>query len=405
MKKLIFLIALVIFSFPTGVLALSAPTFDPVPSQINADFYTLIIHVPLGSTVTVLGGPGNLPPVTDGAGSDALDGTVDILVGLGQEQVNVFSVAASLNGEFSDSITITINETSGSSGEAPGDHTPPEAPIIDPIENPVMESEYTITGSVEADANIYVKKVDGTLVGTTQANGNGVFHITVELEAGKTNRFNIYAEDAAYNTGLSSQAIIQAAALPEPELEPEVMEPEVVVFSFVDVEGHWAEDYIREIYEMGIVSGKSPTNFEPNANITRAELTKIAVNAFNITPVESIQSFFRDVSESAWFYQYIAAAKNAKIVDGYSDNTFRPNEAINRAAALKILLEASGLELSAGTAKFSDVSNDAWFAPYVNFAQVNNIVGGYSDETFRPANNITRAEVVKIVTKILELKK
>lgn len=401
--------------FPLSAFALSAPTVENAPDRIDTDFYTLEIHVPIGSKVSVIGGPSNLAPMTDGAGSDELDGVINFLVGLAQEQVNVFSISAERNGEFSDSITVSIHETSvieeggegegeeggeEEEGELPRDQTPPPAPVIDPIEGPVKDYEYEITGSSEALANIYVEKTDGVRVGSTQANSNGFFHVTVDLEAGKTNRFNVYAEDAAYNIGPGTQAVIQALV---PDVSKEAVDYGITAPKFIDIQDHWAAEFIMTIYEMGIVSGKSETRFDPNAYITRAELTKIAVNAFNVSPVESITSFFSDVSESAWYFQYIAAAKNAKIVDGYSDNTFRPNDFINRAAALKILLEASGLELGNWSANFSDVPGDAWFAPYVAYAKTNGIVGGYEDGTFGPGNFITRAEVSKIVTKILAL--
>ena len=406
MKKINFLIILVLaLYFPLGAFALSTPTVDPVPSQVDANFYTLRIHAPAGSTVTAVGGPSQIAPVTDGAGSDELDGVVEVMVGLAQEQSNVFSIMASLDGEFSDSVTVTINETSAGQEPSSGDTTPPEAPIFDPIENPVVAYEYTITGSAEANANIYAKRPDGSLAGSTQANSNGLFSVTVELEIGKTNRLNVSAEDAAYNVSPSTQAVIQAV---QPDYPPEEGEEdgeeEGIIpegHPFTDIVGHWGEDYIRQIYEREIVSGKTATLFDPNVNITRAELTKIAVIAFEVAGIELPQYPFDDVAEEAWYYPNISIARNAEVIEGYPDNTFRPNNPITRAAALKILLEAAGLEVGAGEASFPDISADAWFAPYVAYAQTNNIVGGYSDGTFGPGNFITRAEVAKIVVKIL----
>lgn len=414
MKKPILLSFLLATLIPTATFALSDPQVATIPSTVDADFYTLEITIPIGAKVTVVGGPSFVPPVTDGVGNDELDGYVEVLVGLAQDQANVFSIAAEREGDFSDSIEITINEQEDPGAQQQGgDTTPPAAPVIDPVENPVAATSYKLTGSAEASANIYVKNTDGSSAASTQANSNGYFEVTVDLVTGKTNRFNVSAEDPAYNVGPSTQVIIQAVApegaeeepIEEEEQEPvEESQPEVAEVPFSDIVDHWAESYIGRIYKKGIVSGKSATRFDPNAEITRAELTKIALIAFGHTVPESgTGSAFEDVTASAWFARFVEKAYSLGIVSGYDDG-FRPNQPISRAAALKILLEASGLDIGDEAAQFEDVPSSAWFRKYVAFAQGEDIVGGYEDGTFQPNNRITRAEVAKIVTKILDLR-
>lgn len=419
MKTKLFLLALIgTLAFPLGVFALSTPTVDSVPGTMDAAFYTLIIHVDVGAKVTVVGGPAFISPVTDGVGN-ALDGTVEVMVALAQEQKNVYSIVAEKDGAFSSSISVTINESGAVQGGqlSPGDHTPPDAPEVNVVDNPIVAYEYEIIGSTEASANIYVKNTDGTSAGSTQANANGIFRVTVDLQVGKTNRFNVSAEDAAGNIGPATQVVVQAVQPegPPPEEvddEPEADlaeedEPLITKYNlpFSDTVGHWAESYIADLYNKGYVSGKSETEFDPNALITRAELAKIVVNVFEypvFAPVEL--SPFPDVAINAWYAPYVTAAKNAAITGGFPDGTFQPNEKINRAAALKMLVVASGLDYLSSAADFTDVRQSDWFASYVGFAQEEGIVGGYEDGTFRAANLITRAEVVKIAVKLLEKK-
>jgi hypothetical protein len=200
------------------------------------------------------------------------------------------------------------------------------------------------------------------------------------------------------------------------EILAEVQAAEGVIFT--DIVGHWAETYINAIADLGIVSGKTETTFAPNDAITRAELTKIAVKAFNysVDPVVN-STTFGDVSTSAWYAPYIVAARDAGIVQGYEDGTFSPNGLVNRAEALKILIEAAGFtgvteNYDANYASkedftyvgFPDVLIGEWFAKYVAYAKDNSIIGGYADGTFGPGNSITRAEVAKIVSLILEMK-
>jgi len=413
--KTILLSLLGLFILPVSAFAaLAVPIVTTVPATINANTYTLTIKVPIGSKVTVVGGPSDLAPVTDGAGGDKLDGVVKIMVGLAQEQTNVFSIIAEKNGESSSSITITIKETSKTSATTEtsktptvrkGDVTPPSAPVIDPIKDPVTGTKYTITGSSESLAKIFVEKTDGTSVDDTAADSNGIFDIDVDLLPGKTNRFNIYAKDVAGNTGPIVQAVIISTAPATTANETGAVNPTGLT-PFTDVNGHWAEAFIAQIYDQGIANGKADGKFDPNANITRAELTKIALNAFGHTvgSNQPTENPFADVPKGEWYAVYIALAKELNIVSGFADG-FHPNEPITRAGALKILLVASGLDVGNGTTDFSDVESGAWYEKYVAYAKANGIVGGYTDNTFRPDNNITRAEVAKIVVKILELVK
>ncbi len=407
MKKLILLIAfLSILALPSGVLALATPSVTNAPGTIDADFYTLDISTPEGSKVTVMGGPSFIPPVTDGAGSDELDGEVEVMVGLAQEQENVFSITAEREGEFSGSTEVTIYETSGSQGgDGPqGDTTPPPAPALEDIQNPVASYQYTIKGSTEANANIYVRNTEMEVVGSTQANANGIFQVTVDLETGKTNRFNVSAEDAAYNEGPAAQAVIQAVQPDEPMPEQEEDEG-VSDCPFTDMDGHWARDYVCGIYEKGIVKGRTETAFDPNANITRAELTKIALKTFGHSVSSTVpEPPFPDVSLDAWYAPYVQTAKEMVIVSGFPDGTFGPDKPVTRAATMKILVVASELDDVGYLADFPDVQEDDWFSKYVGFAQENEVVGGYADGKFHPDSLITRAEVAKIAMKLWELK-
>jgi len=83
-----------------------------------------------------------------------------------------------------------------------------------------------------------------------------------------------------------------------------------------------------------------------------------------------------------------------KVLNGYPDGLFRPQNFINRAEFLKIVLNSKGI-LASGTNCFPDVTTQ-WFAGYVCAAKSINIIAGYPDGTFKPANNISVAEALKI---------
>ncbi|PIZ76252.1 hypothetical protein COY05_01675 [Candidatus Peregrinibacteria bacterium CG_4_10_14_0_2_um_filter_38_24] len=173
-----------------------------------------------------------------------------------------------------------------------------------------------------------------------------------------------------------------------------------------DIAGHWAQTYVEDLYEKGIVSGADESHYNPDKPITRAEFTKIVVKMYDLPmqDAESVVSSFKDVKESQWYAAFIQAAYDKGIVSGYTDKTFNPNKPITRAEAMKIILSASGVTIEEPTAdsKFKDVKKKDWFAKYVEYAAANGIVNGYEDGTFGHNKNITRGEVAKIASLMLK---
>jgi hypothetical protein len=167
---------------------------------------------------------------------------------------------------------------------------------------------------------------------------------------------------------------------------------------FTDTENHWGKQYIHALTAQGVF--KNQEKFRPDDFIVRAELIKILGEVFDIEREEYItESRFTDVDINQWYASYIEAAALQGVVKGYSDNTFRPGKTVNRAEALKMILEASGHTISENvTEEFDDVSSNDWFSSYVSFASLKGIVKGKSPRMFAPSENITRAEIAKIVS-------
>ena len=179
---------------------------------------------------------------------------------------------------------------------------------------------------------------------------------------------------------------------------------DVVEGVFSDIAGHWAAEFIMNLYELGIIEGYEDGTYRPNIEVNRAEFTKMVLAAFDIDVPETVdEAPFSDVETGLWYTPYIAKAKELGIVEGYADGTFRPTATVNRVEALKIVLEASGLAIEGGEMVFPDTIDGAWYEKYVAFAQLMEVVGGYSDGTFGPENSLLRSEVAKIVWNVMEL--
>jgi len=192
---------------------------------------------------------------------------------------------------------------------------------------------------------------------------------------------------------------------------------EAAKVAFMDIVGHWANQFIKKLAAAGIVSGKTKVRFAPNDMITRAEVIKIAMSAFNYPIPESVtEKPANDIPVSAWYAPYIAAAQEAGVIEDMKE-AFGPDTPATRAFALTVMLRAAGFtDIDAnfdtnykahpewGYVFFQDVPMGEWFAKFVGYAKDKGIVGGYSDGTFRPANPITRAEVSKITVKMMDMK-
>lgn len=85
------------------------------------------------------------------------------------------------------------------------------------------------------------------------------------------------------------------------------------------------------------------------------------------------------------------------VIQGYDNNTFRPHQAITRAEILKIVMRSADLIINQNTKScFSDVPTGAWYTDYVCYAKLMEIIQGYGDGTFRPDNSVLIWEAIKI---------
>jgi len=155
---------------------------------------------------------------------------------------------------------------------------------------------------------------------------------------------------------------------------------------------------VRYLYCAGVISGYSDNTFRPYNSSTRGQLTKIVVLGFGFPLYTPPQPTFIDVPTTHTFYQYIETAAFEGLVSGYSDGTFRPQNDVTRAQVLKVVVEAAGWPLlNPPTPIFSDVAPGSAFYQYVETAYDRGIISGYADGTFRPSNNATRGQISKIV--------
>lgn len=171
---------------------------------------------------------------------------------------------------------------------------------------------------------------------------------------------------------------------------------------FADLDsGHMNSEAVVYLYGQGVVSGDEFGNFNPDKLMTRAEAVKTAMEAAKVELLETdvVENCFADVRtlDEHWFAAHVCAAKERGIISG-ADN-FYPGEPVTKAAALKIVMGAFGLEIVDSTEvvelPYFDVDANDWYLGLAYSAYAGGIIPG--GDTFGADTPVTRAAFAQMV--------
>jgi hypothetical protein len=170
----------------------------------------------------------------------------------------------------------------------------------------------------------------------------------------------------------------------------------------------WAESSIQGIAAKGIMIGVSEGKFDPSRSVTRAEIAKMIVRAFNLEGASAATSF-RDVKATDWFAPYVGAAVASGITNGRSSSSFAPNEPVSRqelAVMVTRAMQAAGgypviTDPNGTLSAYSDqAAVSSSLRPGVALAAQLGIVG--SGGVLQPAKPASRAEAAVILYRTLK---
>ncbi len=174
---------------------------------------------------------------------------------------------------------------------------------------------------------------------------------------------------------------------------------------FSDVkDDHPNADAVNNLAEKKILNGYEDGTFKPDNEINRAELVKIVVTTASPANLNSYNNCFKDV-KTQWYARYICYAKAENWVLGYGDNSFKPEKSISQAEAMKIVFEILfGEKLSDNWKLITDLPEEV---------DLNEWYGKYFIfaanlnlvDDFHPKKNITRKEIAEMIYRSLKLKK
>ncbi|WP_405131415.1 S-layer homology domain-containing protein [Paenibacillus sp. FSL H8-0317] len=175
--------------------------------------------------------------------------------------------------------------------------------------------------------------------------------------------------------------------------------------SVSDIAGHWAEVQIQQAIQAGIVNGYTDGTFKPGHTITRSEFTVMLMNALNAQEAGAELAFTDQAKIGTWAQTAVAQAVQAGIISGYTDGTFQPNANITRAEMAMMIGKAFELSLDgSGVTTFADdEAIPAWAKHAVATLQARGVVRGTGANTFNPRTQTTRAEAVVMLLNMLNV--
>ena len=172
---------------------------------------------------------------------------------------------------------------------------------------------------------------------------------------------------------------------------------------FLDVPaGAYYEDAVVWAVGKGITSGTNATTFDPNGTCTRAQaVTFLWRAAGSPTPKTKLMPF-PDVPVGSYYWNAVLWAIEQGITEGTSYLTFSPNDSCTRAQIVTFLWRAKGNPAVSGSAPFTDVAPDAYYAAAVTWAEKNGITGGIGNGLFGSNNTCTRAQIVTFLYRAMK---
>ncbi len=165
---------------------------------------------------------------------------------------------------------------------------------------------------------------------------------------------------------------------------------------------HWAYTDVMTLKENGIISGKTDTLFDPEGSITRAEFMKLIIGMIG-EDIPEYAGIFEDVSENAWYAGYVEAAYKKGIISGY-ENKFSPEREITREEMAKIIITVYTMNNPMPESDNVDIKDmekvSDWAAPYVRVAYAAGLLNGNDDGNFNPDKTTTRAQAAAVIRRL-----
>ena len=177
-----------------------------------------------------------------------------------------------------------------------------------------------------------------------------------------------------------------------------IMNSSVAVFAYSDVDN----ESVSLLTELNVLSGYDDGTFKPDKLLSRAEFSKIISLVSGGPHIEDLTPFspagnnekFKDVTTEHWAFDYIMHCNSIGILEGYEDGLFKPDENVSLAEAIKICLSTIGYN------NLITEQADKWYEPWIELGIEHGICDSKNDDFDR---NISRVEAAKFISRTINL--
>ena len=201
----------------------------------------------------------------------------------------------------------------------------------------------------------------------------------------------------------SADAKIVVTFAEDPDWEPEPEEP---AMPFTDVnENDWFYDVVLYAYDNGLMTGVSATEFAPNQTTTRGMIVSMLARLEGVTSAED--AGFADVAANDWYATAVNWAASEGIVNGFEDNTFRPNDPITREQLAAMLMnyaawKGEDVNARADLSDYADAASiSSWAEDVLAWANAEGLINGMTATTIDPQGATTRAQTAAMFERFL----
>lgn len=181
--------------------------------------------------------------------------------------------------------------------------------------------------------------------------------------------------------------------------------------SFNDIDGHHpACAPVAALAAVGAAAGYPDGTFRLNQTVTRAEFAKLLVTTMQLEPDRGAIPFADARGHWSARQGYLKPLLDRGLLRGFPDGTFRPDEPLTRAQAVRILNDAAGLEFNRRLAPYADLATGSWYERPVQNAVLGQVIGRgaahplWTGLVFRPEEPVTRAEAAMLLANLLAVR-
>jgi hypothetical protein len=328
---------------------------------------------------------------------DALTRT--ITWGMGANPGESYSMTFSVNVRSIQNVFLLIHNTAlytstlGGNGHSNTVETPVLPIVLPPVEPPVIPPSPSIAINVTAQEPLCVDAYLPYRICFT--NGTQPFTYTVD-----------FGDGTPIVTGTTSSSCV---TLEHAFLDVRQYTVYITVKDGKGLESTYRETFTTEdctekvvVYHHNFFIGYPNGTFQPEGNITRAEISAAMSRALGLG-WSNEQPGFPDVKPTHWAAGFITLMKQEGFMQGDTGGTFRPDEPMTRAEAAAVFLRIAGMTpvLNPSSSSFKDVQPMSWAAGYIEAARQAGLLAGYPDNTFRPADLLSRAEFATLASNAL----